>query len=791
MYGYEWTNEYGIFQLTIDAKIQKEIRPVFREELDYFGMDQYWDYPKDTEAPLLWAEGIRRYVMNGVTVAEAQGGAFYTKPTIKRLTEERLQLQPIDVERLYEVNQRLMVNLEQKAIHFIQEKHDKYSPLGFSFICAFSGGKDSLVLLDLVSKALAPSDFYAVFSNTGMELSDTLNAVETAKQHWPQIRFEEAKSHFDPTESWDEFGPPGRRMRWCCAVHKSVPTIIKLREITGNYNAKAVVFDGVRAEESARRAKYGEESVGAKNISQINESPIHKWNTAELYCYLLHEGILFNRAYRLGLFRVGCMVCPLSSDWWDGIANDYYKDEMRPLLERVEQYAKRTKVESEVVKYIEGGGWKARMGGRGLLNGGNRISEQIQNNTLTFRIDHPCQEWQAVAPILGTITERNGDNGIQKIDGINYELRVISESDSTTVSYRPFSKMDRFVISHLRGVAQKTAYCKGCKACTVQCPVGAFTIQPNGKILIRESLCIHCSNCLTFTEKSCLVAKSLSTTGGGTSMDMKGMNPYQHFGLRQAWLEHFMSEGTECFNQGILGSRQYAGLKVWLKEGGLIAANKDKSLSETALMAKMREIKTGPESNDLVYTAYNPLTWAIIWANLAYNSVITKWYCLNAEPGATYEKGDLVVMIGENYSKSNRENAITALAETLRQSPVGSALKQGIPIEMTRNTYSYFREGWDYPHAVAILYALYLYAEKTGRRTFTFTELVNAHNNPDAKGISPHDIFGIDLKAFREQVQGLAISYPQYIRVSFVANLDNIILENYSSNDMLDLAQDD
>ena len=245
MYGYEWTNEYGIFRLTIDAKLQKEIRPVFHEELDFFGMDEYWDYPKDTDAPLLWAEGVRRYVLNGTAVAEAQGGGFYTKPTIRRLTEERLQLQAVDVERLYEVNRRLMVSLEQKAIRFIQDQHAKYAPLGYSFICAFSGGKDSLVLLDLVSKALAPSDFYAVFSNTGMELSDTLQAVEESKKRWPQLRFEEAKSHLDPIESWEEFGPPGRRMRWCCSVHKSVPTILKLREITGNYNSKAVVFDGV------------------------------------------------------------------------------------------------------------------------------------------------------------------------------------------------------------------------------------------------------------------------------------------------------------------------------------------------------------------------------------------------------------------------------------------------------------------------------------------------------------------------------------------------------------------
>lgn len=263
-------------------------------------------------------------------------------------------------------------------------------------------------------------------------------------------------------------------------------------------------------------------------------------------------------------------------------------------------------------------------------------------------------------------------------------------------------------------------------------------------------------------------------------MNMKGMNPYQHFGLRQSWLEHYFNEGTKCFSQGVLGNRQYDGLKAWLRESGLLTINNKKNFEETALFNKIKPL--GP---------YNPLTWAIIWANLAYNSVISRWYCLNAEVGATYEKSDLVVMIGENYSKSNRENAITALTETLRLSPIGANLKQGIPIELTKNTYSYLREGWDYPHAVAILYSLYLYAEHVGRKSFTFTELVNAHSNPDAQGISPHDIYGIDVKAFRDQVQGLAISYPKFIRVSFIANLDNIILEDYSSNDILDLAKDD
>ena len=50
--------------------------------------------------------------------------------------------------------------------------------------------------------------------------------------------------------------------------------------------------------------------------------------------------------------------------------------------------------------------------------------------------------------------------------------------------------------------------------------------------------------------------------------------------------------------------------------------------------------------------------------------------------------------------------------------------------------------------------------------------------------------YAIDVKNFREAVQGLAMQFPKHIRVSFVANLDNIILEKYSSLEILDLAEE-
>ena len=776
MYGYEWTGQNGIYRLSVNSKIEKEIRPVFKEELDYFGFNAHWSYP-DTDAPLLWAEGIRRYVLNGECVAEAVGGGFYSKPEIK-IYRDGLILEPIDIDVLWAENERLMLGLEKTSMDLILKTYEKYSAQGMAFAVAFSGGKDSLALLDLVSRRLSPDKFSVVFSNTGMELSATLQSIERAKKHWSSLRFYEAKSHLDPLDSWEEFGPPGRRMRWCCAVHKSVPTILLLREITGDYNIKAVVFDGVRAEESAARAEREEISVGAKNINQVNCSPILKWGTAELFIYLLHNKILFNDAYRQGLFRVGCIVCPMSSSWWDGIVNDVYPDEMHDLLSKVEKYAEATKPENEVKRFIEQGGWKARMGGRGLPNGGNRVIEKIADDIISFSFTDRTQDWLSVCSILGPVVYHTDDVYTQIIDKQEFWFRI-SPKGGNTVSYYPYSKMDRFVLRHLRGVANKTAYCFGCKACEVQCPVNAFSITESGQIYIREDKCIHCANCIEFTKgKGCLAAKSLSVTGGENGMDLKGMNRYQHFGLRRPWLEHFFEYKEDCFTMGTLGTRQYDALRVWVKEANLlmVTGKGDKSGVVTPLFEKLQRLGAG-----------HPITWAVIWTNLAYNSIIARWYMLKAPAGEIYEKSDLVYLLGDDYSKSTRDNAVTALLETFRHSPIGTVLKQGIPIP-SGNSYKFSKQGWNSPDAVAILYALYVWAEATGRYTFTLGQLEAARGNSDAKGVDPVSIFGINPDRFKDILQDIALQFDGYIRTTFVADLDNVqLFPEHSSLDVLDL----
>ena len=56
--------------------------------------------------------------------------------------------------------------------------------------------------------------------------------------------------------------------------------------------------------------------------------------------------------------------------------------------------------------------------------------------------------------------------------------------------------------------------------------------------------------------------------------------------------------------------------------------------------------------------------------------------------------------------------------------------------------------------------------------------------------MDPAVIFGIDDVRFKEILQDIALQFEDFLRVTFVADLDNVQLsEKHSSLDVLDLAQ--
>ena len=320
MYEYIWDQETGGLLLTTNvSKFSKEPRPVYYKELDILGFDEYWNYPKDDSAPLMWAEA-NNYIYFGRNVAKTKGGSLYTKPEIVILDEPEPNgemLRYVNVPLMCEKNRNILETLVQETIQKIYNTYMEYRKKIDIYYVAFSGGKDSVVALDLVQRALPHDEFKVLFSDTGMEFSDTYNLVEEMKRvcENEKIDFLISKSDFDPIDSWALFGPPCTVTRWCCSVHKTAPQIIKLREVLNKPDFTGMAFVGVRADESLARSKYDYVTYGGKHKGQYSCNAILEWSSAEIFLYIYDNGLLLNDAYKKGNRRAGksCKACRYDS----------------------------------------------------------------------------------------------------------------------------------------------------------------------------------------------------------------------------------------------------------------------------------------------------------------------------------------------------------------------------------------------------------------------------------------------------------------------------------------------
>ncbi|NLZ29384.1 MAG: phosphoadenosine phosphosulfate reductase family protein [Methanomicrobiales archaeon] len=199
-------------------------------------------------------------------------------------------------------NESILAEYESASIRFVQNVADK-NPLPPTV--SYSGGKDSLVTLLIVKKALGPVPL--LFADTGLELPETYQNVDTVADRYGL----EVLRACDEGTFWEEFverGPPAVDDRWCCHTCKLHPLGRLIDERWG----ECLSFIGQRKYESVRRMRSRRVWRNSRIPQQLSAAPIQQWTAMHVWLYIFREKAPYNSLYERGLDRIGCFICPSS-----------------------------------------------------------------------------------------------------------------------------------------------------------------------------------------------------------------------------------------------------------------------------------------------------------------------------------------------------------------------------------------------------------------------------------------------------------------------------------------------
>lgn len=775
MYSYDWDEETGGLLLnSTQQKMSKEPRPVYYKELDILGFDKYWNYAKDDSAPYMWAEA-NNYWYHGRKVASVKGGSLYTAPELVLLEKpepDGKPLIPVNIPLMVAKNHTILEALVQDTIKKVFNIYVSYRKKVDIFYVAFSGGKDSVVALDIVQRALPHNEFKVVFGNTDMEFPTTTELVQklSRKCSDEDIEFLEAASNMTSKESWNIFGPPARKVRWCCTVHKTAPVINMLSDKFANGKLRCVMITGVRGDESVSRSGYDEMSMGKKMAGQYSFHPILEWSSAEIYLYIYSQGLLLNDAYKYGFNRVGCIMCPNSSEKHEYIKRQCFPELVDEYCERITQNSAKDLSGDNAKIFLETGGWKSRLSGREL-----KFSEEDRfqlNETpayLKFSVNKLNPVWKTWYKTMGIIEENSGEIMLE-YNGVWRKCRESEDENGGLIEIENLgnSKNSIEFIFLFKSVLAKSQYCIFCKTCVAECPHRNISMS-DGKVTISDK-CIKCHECLKILS-GCLYYNSIR--GSKAMKSLKGINKYLSVGVDAEWINSFIDD-----NSFEPGNRKTDVMYGFMTDAGIVAKRKLTSFGE--LITRMGT----SDAN----------SWALMLCNLAYTPAF-QWYIKNIPFNETYYERQLDIDMGEDTTKKAKSEFWNGFKTILDTNEAFKEIGLGIPDITVKQTTagekksmnSLVRQPWQDPDPRVILYSLYKFAETCGDYYhFTLRRLMD--HDVDSAGISPTQIFGIDSDTMQQILIGLSINYPEFINASFTLDLDKIDLVNTkSSSDVLEL----
>lgn len=164
------------------------------------------------------------------------------------------------------------------------------------YYIAFSGGKDSIVMYDLVKRS-GITGYRIEYKNTTVDPPDLIYFI---RKQYPEVKIVNPKMTMWQLIEKKQM-PPTRLVRYCCEY---------LKEDAGN---GCIVVTGIRHEESSKRAQRKMFESCMKKRDKYYLNPIIDWTEVEVWQYIKKYKLPYPDLYDKGWKRIGCVGCPMAA----------------------------------------------------------------------------------------------------------------------------------------------------------------------------------------------------------------------------------------------------------------------------------------------------------------------------------------------------------------------------------------------------------------------------------------------------------------------------------------------